>query len=300
MMPLLIYSVELLPLLLVAGLIYYWRHQLDRQTRRDPLTTDLQLLPGQSLEQGLEEAKERVVNYLLIAVFTGMSVSTLLALNRLGKDIKPWGWIDLVEVAALVVIGLYLGWKIRPLMLASQHIRQGIRAERATAQEIGPALAGNNRVFHDLQAGDFNIDHVVVTPAGVFAVESKSRLKPPAGQGAAGARVAYDGKTLSFPGWQESRPLEQARRQAVWLRRHLAEATGKTFPVLAVLALPGWFIERKVKLTEDMVQVINPRNSSWLFLPDNKPPRLTPEEVQQAAFAIAKLSSPELLPASDD
>ena len=38
-------------------------------------------------------------------------------------------------------------------------------------------------VYHDIQADQFNIDHVVVGPSGVFAVETKVPCEIMDGQG---------------------------------------------------------------------------------------------------------------------
>ena len=75
-------------------------------------------------------------------------------------------------------------------------------------------------------------------------METKSRLKPRRGD-RDGAKVTYDGAFLSFPGWTEAEPIEQARRQAKWLATELSKAVGEPVHVSPVLALPGWFINEK-------------------------------------------------------
>lgn len=170
---------------------------------------------------------------------------------------------------------------------------QAIRAEQATAQELSASLAGDNRIIHDAQAKDFNIDHVVITPVGVFAVETKSRLKPPAGQGAEAVKVRYNGKQLEFPTWTETKPIEQAARQARWLSDYLKQSTGEVFPVFAVLALPGWWVEYTGRITDDMVRVINPKKAQWLLLPEKQSARLDSAAIQKAAFQIERLAKVE-------
>ena len=100
-------------------------------------------------------------------------------------------------------------------------------------------------VYHDFQAEAFNIDHIVVCANGVFAIETKGRAKPNRGRGQEDALVVYDGKELVFPTWQEHEPLEQAKRQADWLTSWLTKAVGAQIIVKPVLALPGWFVDRK-------------------------------------------------------
>jgi hypothetical protein len=85
---------------------------------------------------------------------------------------------------------------------------------------------------------------VVVHPVGVFAVETKGYTKSKSTKGRPAATVAYDGQVLRFPTWTTAEPLDQARRQADWLAKWLTKATGESVSALAVLALPGWFVDR--------------------------------------------------------
>ena len=149
----------------------------------------------------------------------------------------------------------YLVRKIRRLSL-------GREAEMAVGQELNQLLSCGFRVFHDI-VGDaaFNVDHVVVGPSGVFAVETKGRTKP-LRDGKAAYRVELYGDRLIFPGWADTRSLEQARRNGEWLAKWLSAATGEVVRVQPVLALPGWFIERRDRCP---VLVINSTNCQAAF-----------------------------------
>ena len=46
------------------------------------------------------------------------------------------------------------------------------------------------------------------------------------------------------PTWEETEPLEQARRNARWLKDWLSSAVGTPVDVTPVVMLPGWYIER--------------------------------------------------------
>jgi len=76
-------------------------------------------------------------------------------------------------------------------------------------------------------------------------------------------RVTFDQGRLQFPGWSEVEPLEQARRNAVWLGKWLTSAVGEPIGAKPVLLLPGWFIERKSPCD---VVIINGANSRQYFL----------------------------------
>jgi hypothetical protein len=140
-------------------------------------------------------------------------------------------------------------------------LRLALDGEMATGEELNQLMLGGWRVFHDVQADGFNIDHVVVGPAGVFAVETKTKAKARSRDGAKTATVIYDGDRLHFPGWRGRGPLEQAKRQAEWLRKWLTSAVGEPVDVTPVLALPGWFVERKG--AGDVI-VINPKERRLL------------------------------------
>ncbi len=279
----------LAPILIMVGLLYWQNHRLDADERREAITTELRNPPAGSLQTQRDDLLERQFSRLFAAIVIGLSTVGIFSTRRAAKLPLDWDWLDSVALLVLIGCGIYYGVLMIREMPQSRKLRQAIRAEQATAQEIGSALSGDNRIIHDVQAGEFNIDHVAITPAGVFAVETKSRLKPPAGQGADAVRVHYDGKVLKFPSWTESEPIEQAARQAKWLANYLKESTGKGYPVIPVLSLPGWFVVDPEHPREQGVRVINPKNARYVLLP-NRPSRLPPEAIQAAAFQIQKLA----------
>ncbi len=276
------------PLILMVGAMWLWLRAMQRDQRRDPLTTELRRLPGASLAERADSLGERMSDLLIWSLVAGAFATMLLLSRHLTIDAIAF---DIWDAGILASLLAFCAWSIRNTlesMKALRTSRQGLRAELSTAQEIGAVLAGNNRMFHDVRAGSFNIDHVVVSPAGVFAVETKSRRKPPAGGGADNVKVFYDGRTLSFPGWVETEPIEQAGRQAKWLADYLRKATGETFSVTPVLALPGWWVENTGPISNGMVRVINPKNSKWLFLTP-RGTALNPAAIQRVSFTVEKL-----------
>jgi hypothetical protein len=114
-------------------------------------------------------------------------------------------------------------------------------------------------VLHDVPCGRFNIDHLVIGPRAVYAVETKSVRKPKDDY-----KVIYDGERLHFPGFSDSKRLEQARRQADWLAKHLRQLLNRPIPVVPALALPGWWIESKNANAD--VQVFTPTGRGANFM----------------------------------
>lgn len=121
-----------------------------------------------------------------------------------------------------------------------------------------------------------------LAPQGVFAVETKGYTKPVAMRGSAKARVTYDGSQLVMPTWSSAEPIAQAERQAQWLGKWLSSATGDRIAVTPVVALPGWFVERKGR---GVVHVLNHRELERLL--DIRTARpLTAAEVQRATYQL--------------
>lgn len=100
------------------------------------------------------------------------------------------------------------------------------------------------RVFHDLEQEDWNIDHALIGPGGVFAIETKTISKPTDHN----TIVAYDGQRLLVDGRELPRdPLKQALGAARRLREILKDQTAQDVHVQAVVLFPGWFVEAEAQ-----------------------------------------------------
>jgi Nuclease-related domain. len=112
----------------------------------------------------------------------------------------------------------------------------------------------------------FNIDHIVIGPRAVYAVETKSIRKPQGSDDDSHYKVTFDGTALSFPDFQNRKAVEQARRQAHWLRRYLKESLGLDIPVVPAIALPGWWIDKTESGRNSDVKVFTPMGRGAEFL----------------------------------
>lgn len=263
-------ALMLLPLLGVVLAVWLGRDVLGRK-RRNPIEMRLVHLPGQQLRQRLEvEARSMMVGVLMVCIVP-LLFALIWLLGRLrGLDwtAMQFGLADaLYGLAALIMLACFAVPLVRAAV-RRRRFRDGLYAELATAQQLQRLIPRGCMVFHDVPAKangrEFNIDHVVIGPHAVFAVETKSRRKP-VKPGTASARVVYDGNRLSFPEHSETRPIEQARAQAVWLRRYLATELGESVPVVPVLSLPGWFVEKAAGLKSPEVWVRNLRHPGLML-----------------------------------
>ncbi len=228
--------------LIVYGLIFIKNRR--SATRRSPITGDLLRSPGESLREVIEDITfDFAAHIFLVPLIPLLLYSIYLSVLYFG--VRNPGWVVMLFYV-LMGIGatLYLAKKTYQLAKRRNELTLGYEAELAVAQELNAMAHDGYWIFHDFPAEKFNIDHVVVGPAGVFAIETKGRAKPINHDGRAEWTVEYDGKALAFPGWVETEPLMQAQRQAKWLQEWLTKAVGEAVSAKPILALPGWYVKR--------------------------------------------------------
>ncbi|MEO8388940.1 MAG: nuclease-related domain-containing protein [Polaromonas sp.] len=257
-----------------------WTRRARLAGRKSPLTQGLLRPAGYSLRVQFDDVFSDVMGWLMMALFLPVVVGALYSgvLLAPGRGFS-WTSAAIYFTFAVSVIGVSAYRAVKSLRKA-MNLRMGWDAEMATGQELDQLMRSGAAVFHDLPAKEFNIDHVLICPSGVYAVETKSRLKAIAG-GKEGAKVMCEGTTLSFPDWKDSSTVEQAQRQAKWLSSELTKAVGEPVRVLGVVALPGWFVVQNGRYE---VKVLNPKNFRYLL--DARDTPLSPVLMTRVAYQV--------------
>ena len=269
------------PLLVVVGLLYLYRWYRGRKGFRSPLTRQLLRPPGQSLRLRIEEISNTLNETLFVVALVPSLISGVILSRGFvsGKSIETF-WM-VVGAATWVCFTAYYVRKIFKLLSERRDFRLGLDGELATAEELNQLMHYGYFVFHDFPADHFNIDHVVIGPAGIFAVETKTRSKGIM-KGKQGAMVIFENSQLKFPNYQESESIQQAKDESKWLAQFLGKSVGKPVAVKPVLALPDWLVERRAK--DASIMVINPKEAVQ-YITSN--PRLLDEQtVQQVKYQV--------------
>lgn len=150
------------------------------------------------------------------------------------------------------------------------------------AEQLQALLAQGYRVFHDIPGdGEWNVDHVAVGPAGVFAIETKCRAKRRPTNELREQDAVFEGKKIQYPWGDDPKAVEQARRNAQWLADMLSKATGERVTSLAIVALPGWWVT--LKANSD-VKVLSGKQVPGFILAE--PLRLADKRIQQIAYQL--------------
>jgi Nuclease-related domain len=236
-------------LVAIAGSVLGFIHWKDRK-KRLPFTQKILRPPGESLRIRLieldEKLNERFVQ-LFLAAYSPLVMAGLVTLQ--GVRATAGVWIAVVIIA--VIASLWFAYQLWKVINLRRRIRLGFEGERQVGEALNQLMLVGYRVFHDFLITDKprtirNIDHIVIGPNGVFAVETKTRRKM---KGENGARVTVFENELQYPWGVDRSDLAQAQDDAVWLRDWLSKMSDRSVNVGTVLALPGWFIDRRAKST---------------------------------------------------
>lgn len=192
---------------------------------------------------------------ILFGVATGafscaLAVAASVLLSR-GKSF----WI---VIAFCFFASLGLGFvAFRRFVRAIVPLETGLHGERAVAFVLKDLERQGYFVFHDVPSlhrpEEANIDHVVIGPSGVYAIETKT-IRKRDGQRSlefTGEHLTIDGKNLPL------NPLPQARAVSDDLKSILERFAGESCNIQPVIALPGWYVTSRLKPWKQPVWVVN-------------------------------------------
>jgi hypothetical protein len=249
-----------------------------------PFTDFLLRPPGESTrlaaEAHFEKFTERLMLLLATCAVLGMAVANLPSPRQ--PAVAAWLLIPLLAVT------VFTAPRMPRLLRKYWNCQLGFRGERLVGEQLNQLLAHGFHVFHDLPFDGYNIDHVVVGPAGVVVIETKTRRKWKSRATVYPAhKVRYDGSTLTWPTGRSDRfGLDQAARNARSLSEWLSRATGETVVCRPILTLPGWWIDRATKTTPE-VAVISAKALSR-YLAASKLISLSPAQVTRIAYQLSE------------
>jgi hypothetical protein len=261
-------GLAVLPLLVVSGLMLAFRWRGSRARARLQGAERLLRRPGQSLHEQIQRLWDALpLNFAALAM-AGAALGAVLGagpkLDVSSYSTVHWGIVSLV--AGLVSLS---GWRCLGLMRGINWHRAQLAAARAVAEELGRLVAEGCRVYHDVPcAAGGHVDHILVAPCGVFALETRCYPKPLWKE--VSQEVHFDGMQLQFPHCSETKPFVRLHKACVWLNNHITEVTGTGAPVSPMLVLPGWTV---LSRTRDSARVTGPQQIATYIL--SRPPTLS-------------------------
>lgn len=189
-----------------------------------------------------------------------------------GPKPELWLWIAIIATAVATI----RFWRLLPI---ARRFNRGERGELHVADVLEELRTDGYKPVHDIVGNGFNIDHVIVGPGGVFAIETKYR----SGKGEITFR---NGETLLVGGFPEEKDcLKQARGSAKAVSQLIAENCARREWVTPIVVVVGdWKIRNEWRDTD--ARVFTP--DGLLRYVRNQQPRLTRNEIQLIASHLER------------
>ena len=243
---------------------------------KSPIKAPLLRYPAQSLDEEIERViQDEFVSYVYYAATFGAIAI-----------FEWWRWLTNVIVhpsvpTALFLVAATISYrKFRTTKKKIRALNQGRDGERAVGQYLDTLVDIETKVFHDIVVDDFNIDHIVISSKGVFAIETKTYSKPARGA----AVIRHRDNTLTFNDKSESKSeLVQAKAGANWLRNFFQETLRRDLTVKPVLFFPGWYIENE---GSNEVWILEPKAFPKYL--NNRKPVFERDEVMTLSTALSR------------
>lgn len=249
-----------------------------RKARRSPLKAEPLRQAGQSVQAYRWRLLERALWWPFLIWF-GLLATTFNAWQYafFGTVTNPW----LVSML-LLLSSIYLLYRVLRLKPSMDRLKMAYQGEQVVGEFLDRLRADGYQVFHDIVGDNFNIDHVLIGPTGIYSVETKTYSKPENAR----AELEFDGHSIRLGQWQPSTDaVIQARAQSGWLRALLQESTGKDFDVFPVILFPGWFVKSSGR-PKRPIWVLNPK-----ALPEylkHRQPALTSSDIRLASYHLSR------------
>ena len=223
------------------SVLAFWRSRFARAGPRSE--SELGRSPGQALRDALSRAGLDAAEYAALGLFLLPLAASGYAVWWATTGSMPERDATLLLAVGAAALQVWVLWRLWGALRHSRRLRYGYEAELVAGQELNGLGGLGYYVFHDVPLGEraTKVDHVLVGPAGVFAVETEARARRDTH---AEREVTYDGASLCFARQRETAPLERAVALAGRVREWLATEVGEQLPVQPVVVLPGWRVRR--------------------------------------------------------
>ena len=203
---------------------------------RPPVLGPLRRLPGQSVRDERDRLlDDHLLDYLVFAFCFWI--------------VAVWEWVrrwlrfpfaaETLTVVALLITG-YCAFRIFRLRKEIRNLNQAEKGERRVSELLSQLRRKRYVAFDDLIWPDSNVDHVLVGPGGIFAIETKAYSI--FGNGSVGVDESGVLRISTKPAIGDL--LAQAKAAAKKVANTLQERMRIGFDVTPVLVFPGWTLKR--------------------------------------------------------
>jgi hypothetical protein len=229
--------------------------------------------------ESLRERREKIVDE---NVLPAISVLFVFWFIYFAQQIQEWThagpqpqlWLCIAIVTTVIAAVWF--WR---LLRIARHFNRGERGERHVADVLEELRNDGYRPIHDIVGDGFNVDHVLVGPGGIFAIETKYR----SGNG----QITFRSTEGVFVGnrLEEKDCLRQASANAKATSDLIYENCGRRKWVMPIVVFVGdWKIRNEWRDTG--IRVFTP--SGLLQYIRSQEPRLIKREIELIASHLER------------
>ena len=167
-------------------------------------------------------------------------------------------WQLYLFLGTLAAAAAFVAYRLVVTLLAWRQLKFLRDANIAVGHQLQWISSGHGRVFHDVPVPSGIVDHVMVGPAGIYAVSVIARRTAKAGQ------VRLTGNEVQFRPARKVCDVDEIGNSIAELAHELSKQIGQNVRVRSVIAIPGWDISSQSGSEHLLVNERNlPMLSGW-------------------------------------
>ena len=164
-------------------------------------------------------------------------------------------WQLYLFLGALAAAALFVAYRLAVTLLAWRQLRFLRDANIAIGHQLQWLSSDYGRVFHDVPVPSGVVDHVMVGPSGIYAVNVVARRTSKSGE----SRISGD--EVQFRPARKAHDVTETDTAVSELAHELSKQVGHNVRVRSVIAVPGWDISSQ---TGSDHLLVNERNLPML------------------------------------
>jgi len=249
-------------------------NETKKPSKKNPLKAAPLPQAGDSVNLQREHVLDSSFSYIILTgLFAAVTITQWITWST-GRQLHP-----AIFTVLTIVVAVLAFFKFRSAIREARQLSLGRHGEIVVGRQLEQLRTRDYRVYHDIPGEGFNIDHVLIGPAGVIVIETKTIRKRARGN----PTIFYDGKRILVDGQCPDRdPIAQVRASRDSVVNVLAARTGQRPKNRPVVLYPGWWIDPQPKGVE--VWVLTPE-ALPAFL-DNEPAALAPDQIARFGSAL--------------
>ena len=194
---------------------------------------------GESLQEKIRDYEFKVMEQVMLpAIYAVLAVLAWLLYITSYQMNFPAAVLMSVIAVVLIIRGYF---KIKKTRWVLKRYRKGLEGERLVGETLNRLSNESTFVFHDIPGNRFNVDHIIVSTRGIFAIETKHFNREICNEffydGLMIYRVMKNGRKFPCP-----KLLPQIDGEARFIQQEIERRAEIKLPVIKVGILIGAYI----------------------------------------------------------